>query len=64
MIMEIPIDRILTETDGPFTASLGRPSVPSDVSDAIDILARFHRKSSYEFSSIVRANLKKLLTQS
>ena len=35
LIRSLPRDRILTETDGPFTQVEGRPSEPSDVLDAI-----------------------------
>jgi len=62
MVMEIPMDRILTETDGPFTKTVGRPSVPSDVAKAIDMLGRLHKKHPTEFTSIVRANLRELLS--
>ena len=62
MIMEIPIDRVLTEPDGPFTKSFDRPAAPSDVIHAIDALARFHYKQSTEMASIVRANLRELLS--
>lgn len=61
MVMEIPIDRILTETDGPFTKSSGRPSIPSDVANVIDILARLHNKQLFEFKNIIRDNLRNLL---
>ncbi|WP_287468518.1 Qat anti-phage system TatD family nuclease QatD [Providencia sp.] len=61
MIMEIPIDRILTETDGPFTKSGGRPSIPSDVVNVIDTLALLHKKKPSELSSIIRDNLRSLL---
>lgn len=35
LIRSLPRDRILTETDGPFTQVEGRPSEPSDILDAI-----------------------------
>lgn len=35
LIRSLPRDRILTETDGPFTQVEGRPSEPSDVLDVI-----------------------------
>ncbi len=63
IVMEIPIDRILTETDGPFTKSFDRPATPSDVVHAVDALARLHYKQPTEIASTVRANLRKLLTQ-
>lgn len=62
MVMEIPMDKILTETDGPFTKSFDRPSAPSDVIHAIDALARLHYKEPAEMASVVRANLREILT--
>ncbi|RAU19602.1 TatD family deoxyribonuclease [Nitrincola tibetensis] len=61
MVMDIPLERILTETDGPFTKTVGRPSVPSDVAYTIDRLGRLHKKQPAEFASIIRANLRELL---
>ncbi len=63
MVMELPIDRILTETDGPFTKSFNRPSVPSDVAHAIDALCRILDKQPIEMASIIRANLRGLLAE-
>ncbi|WKD26733.1 TatD family hydrolase [Halomonas sp. KG2] len=63
IIMEIPMERMLTETDGPFTESFGRPSVPSDVAYAIDSISRLRKKQPTELASIVRTNLKELLTE-
>lgn len=63
MVMEIPMERILTETDGPFTQSFNKPSVPSDVAYAINTLSRLHKKQPTEFASIVRTNLRELLTE-
>lgn len=62
MVMDIPMGRILTETDGPFTRTYDKPSVPSDVAYAIDTLGRLHEKQPAEFASIVRTNLQELLT--
>lgn len=31
LVTEMPLDRILTETDGPFTQMQGRPAEPADV---------------------------------
>lgn len=61
MLMEMPIKRILTETDGPFTKSLNRPSVPSDVVDAVNILGHLHNKKSTEIATVIRCNLRELL---
>ena len=61
MVMEMPLDRILTETDGPFTKSFDRPSIPSDVIYTINKLSHLHKKHPTELASIVRANLRDLL---
>lgn len=39
LIQEIPRERLLTETDGPFVEVRGRRAVPSDVRDAIEGIA-------------------------
>ncbi len=39
LIKVIPADRLLTETDGPFTRYQARPARPSDVSACVDLLA-------------------------
>lgn len=62
MIMEIPLQRILTETDGPFTKIFGRPSGPSDVAFTIEALCDLHKKQPTELVSIVRNNLRELVT--
>jgi TatD DNase family protein len=40
VIAAIPADRVLTETDGPYTRTDGRPSQPADVPALVDHLAR------------------------
>lgn len=57
----LPLDRVLTETDGPFTRTDDRPTTPSDVWIAVEGLARLHGMSSAETSGIVMRNLKSLL---
>jgi len=39
LLQEIPPDRVLLETDGPFTRHHGRPSLPSDLSSLVSRLA-------------------------
>jgi TatD DNase family protein len=58
----LPLNRILTETDGPFTQTSGRPASPSDVWIAVEGLARLHGTSPSQMSEIIRSNLKGLLT--
>ncbi|WP_319946062.1 TatD family hydrolase [Mesorhizobium sp. AR07] len=38
-VTEFPTDRILTETDGPFTQVDGRPSEPADVKTTVAAIA-------------------------
>jgi TatD DNase family protein len=45
-VATMPIERILTETDGPFTELDGRPTHPPDVMMTIESLARIHMSDS------------------
>jgi len=40
LIAQLPRERVLTETDGPYTSVEGRPAAPADVPVVIDALAR------------------------
>jgi TatD DNase family protein len=59
----LPLDRLLTETDGPFTQTDGRPTTPSDVWIAVEGLARLHNMSSTDVSVTIMQNLKSLLME-
>lgn len=61
LVAEIPIDRLLTETDGPFTQIDGRPTEPTDARKAIDTLARVRNLAADAVDKAVRANLQTLL---
>lgn len=61
--LTLPLDRILTETDGPFTRTLGRPSIPSDVGTAVDGLANLHGIESAEMAEKIMCNLLSLLIE-
>lgn len=60
---KLPLDRILTETDGPFTQTNGRPAKPSDVWVAVDGLACLHGMPPTEMSATIIRNLKALLAE-
>ncbi|MGI8744417.1 MAG: Qat anti-phage system TatD family nuclease QatD [Bryobacteraceae bacterium] len=62
VIVTIPEDRLLTETDGPFTSTDGRPSRPSDVQGLLQDLARVLSTSASDLSMRVLTNLKRLVT--
>lgn len=61
MVAAIPIDRLLTETDGPFTKIGSRPSRPADVAVAVEMLARLHSVTPDSVAATVRSNLRRLL---
>ncbi|OGU16785.1 MAG: hydrolase TatD [Geobacteraceae bacterium GWC2_53_11] len=61
LVADLPIDRILTETDGPFTQIDGHPSEPSDMHVTIDVIARVRNVPSHEIARTIQTNLQALL---
>ena len=61
MVSALPLERLLTETDGPFTKTGERPSKPSDVLIVVEALGRLHGLSSIEVVANIKANLRGLL---
>jgi TatD DNase family protein len=59
----LPIERLLTETDGPFTQFEGRPSKPSDISTTVSELARVRDSKPSEIATAIRMNLRELLSK-
>jgi len=55
------MDRMLTETDGPFTNIDGRPSEPADVYSVVEAVARLRGMPIEDVSRNIRANLQKVL---
>ncbi len=64
MVAAIPLDRLLTETDGPFTKTAERPSKPGDVAVVVETLSRLHAMPATTFATTVRSNLRSLVEQS
>ena len=60
MVAGIPHDRLLTETDGPFTMTGDRPFKPPDVAVVIEALSRLHGIPPSTVVTIVRTNLRTL----
>jgi TatD DNase family protein len=56
----LPINRILTETDGPFTATNERPSRPIDVEATLKCLASIRRIDVENISGCVAGNARRL----
>lgn len=62
MIIErIPVDRILTESDGPYVMTEGKPAEPKDVRLVIEYLKSVWSKSSEEIDQIVQRNFKNII---
>ncbi len=61
MVQTIPLDRILTETDGPFTRTGKRPSQPVDVAIVVEALSRLRGIQAAEMADVIRGNLRTLL---
>ena len=57
MVQTIPLDRILTETDGPFTRTGERPSQPVDVAIVVEALGRLRGMQAAEKADVIRGNL-------
>lgn len=58
-----PLDRLLTETDGPFTRTGDRPAEPRDVWRVLDGLAKIHGLETPDVGRRIGKNLKTLLAQ-
>lgn len=61
VVASIPVDRMLTETDGPFTVFSDRPSRPSDVGATVSELAEVLGRPASEVRTLVGHNLRQLL---
>lgn len=60
-VMSLPLDRLLTETDGPFAKIDGRDARPRDVATTIDELAQLLSLAPSELIEIVASNLRRLV---
>ncbi|CAM5533037.1 putative metal-dependent hydrolase YjjV [Mycolicibacterium aubagnense] len=61
LVADLPMDRLLTETDGPFTQIDGRPTEPADARMAIEAVARVRNLRTDAIATAVRGNLQTLL---
>ena len=61
LIANIPTDRILTETDGPFTHTDGRPTEPADFKTTVDAIAHVRSIPPGALTNAIGTNLKTLL---
>lgn len=61
LVAALPRDRLLTETDGPFTQTRGRSSEPADVQLTVSELAALHGIPVNSERVVILANLRNLL---
>ena len=61
LIRSLPVERLLTETDGPFTTIASRKTVPADVTDTPRELARARGVSTREMEHAIRENAARVL---
>jgi TatD DNase family protein len=61
LIRELPLDRMLTETDGPFVETEGRPARPRDVAATVAELALVRASPPEQVARSILANLAKLV---
>ncbi|MDC9622751.1 TatD family hydrolase [Xenorhabdus sp. XENO-7] len=62
LIGSLPLNRLLTETDGPFVQSKGTAVRPRDVHRAVNEIALLHNISNEIAASVILNNLKRLVT--
>jgi TatD DNase family protein len=61
LVATLPLERLLTETDGPFMQIEGRPARPADVGTTIGALASLRCLTPEVTATTVQTNLRKLL---
>ena len=62
-VLTLPIERLLTETDGPFVKLHDRDVRPADVSTTVEELARLRSIPAIELADIIASNLKRLVSE-
>lgn len=61
VVATIPFERLLTETDGPFTKTVDRPTKPADVALVVEALGQRQGLSATTIADRVQENLRNLL---
>jgi TatD DNase family protein len=63
LVASLPPDRILTETDGPFVQSEGRPTRPAiDIPKTVQALAMLREQSPEQAAAQIISNLRDLVS--
>jgi TatD DNase family protein len=63
IIKNIPLDKILTESDGPFISVENKSIMPKDIYLVHEYLSEIHRRSTVEISEKIRDNFSILIKQ-
>jgi TatD DNase family protein len=61
LVSSLPSDRLLTETDAPFTQVEGRPTTPNDVRGTVEALASLRGNTPEEIAQTISSNLSTML---
>lgn len=62
LVAGLPLDRLLTETDGPFVEAEGLPVRPTSVADTVAALASLRALEAGQIARTIIANLRTLVT--
>ncbi|WP_294293740.1 Qat anti-phage system TatD family nuclease QatD [uncultured Sphingomonas sp.] len=62
LVAGLPLDRLLTETDGPFVEAEGLPVRPTSVADTVTELASLRAVEAGQIARTIIANLRTLVT--
>lgn len=61
LVAALPSDRLLTETDAPFTQVGSRPTAPIDVKETVEALAALRNVTPKDLTQNIGSNLRTLL---
>ncbi|GAB0149595.1 TatD family hydrolase [Marichromatium sp. PS1] len=61
LVSDLPLSRILTETDGPFTKIDGQPAEPANVQTTVDAIARARNSSKDSVADAIQNNFWSLI---
>lgn len=63
LLLEIPSDRLLTESDGPFSQALGGQQTPASMAGVVEELARMRAQPMAELQAAIATNFEHLRSQ-
>jgi TatD DNase family protein len=61
LVAELPMERVLTETDGPFTSIKGQPAEPAAVEATVRAIASVRKQSYESVAYAIQTNLRVLI---